>query len=153
MKNIYLTITFDKGLEISLRKKWFRDNMEKILKLVDIAGPVELSLLITDDIEIQKLNREHRNIDKATDVLSFQMSDQKTKDGFITPPDGIIHLGEIIISLETAKRDSIDQSISMEDELIFLMVHGALHLLGYDHNNNSDERIMRRKEKEIISAF
>jgi probable rRNA maturation factor len=144
-----INISKKSGYKIPLRITWFRKVEESIIKNVTLKNPVELDIFITDDANIQKLNKTHRNLDKPTDVLSFYMEEGKPGE-FVVPPDGFIHLGEIIISFETARRDSGKQDISIEDELTFLLIHGTLHLLGYDHEDPADGRVMRKKEDEIF---
>lgn len=99
----------------------------------------ELSILITDDREIRKLNRDFRFKDKATDVLSFPM-----EDDFL--------LGDVVISLDTAKRQAKEFNCTVKAELQRLLVHGLLHLLGYEHVGVSAAvcRRMQRKEKALL---
>lgn len=97
----------------------------------------EVELILTDDTEIQELNREYRGIDKATDVLSFPIEE--------TP---FMPLGTIVISRDKVEEKAQELGHSAEDELALLYLHGLLHLLGYDHE--VDEGQMRRKEAEII---
>ncbi len=103
----------------------------------------ELSILLVDDADIQNLNRQHRNIDTATDVLSFpQMED----DEFVSHM-----LGDVVISVETAKRQAAEHQFSLEQELVLLLIHGLLHLLGYDHERSpEDEKIMKEKTWELF---
>jgi probable rRNA maturation factor len=89
----------------------------------------ELSVLITDDPEIKKLNRYYRKRNRATDVLSFVQLGKKSKD-----PKEPLLLGDVVISAQTAKRQAKERKHSIEKELVFLLIHGILHLFGYDHN-------------------
>jgi probable rRNA maturation factor len=109
----------------------------------------EISLLITNDLEIKNLNSEYRNKDKATDVLSFPQ---------ISNTESLIDsssLGDIVISIDTAKKQALRYKCSLKKELTRLLVHGILHLLGYDHENvsKSEAQRMRRKEKKILSML
>lgn len=97
----------------------------------------ELSIALVDDDEMQELNRKYRNCNETTDVLSF--------------PLGEGQLGEIIISWPRVEEQARDYGHSLERELGFLLVHGILHLLGYDHQQEEGTRTMRRKEEEILS--
>lgn len=99
-----------------------------------------IELILCDDEYIKELNRAHRGIDKATDVLSFPLE-----------PMPHAPLGTIIISVDTAKRAASEFGHSLEEELQLLFIHGALHLLGYDHE--CDEGQMRQKESQIIAEF
>lgn len=113
----------------------------------------EISLLLVDDGAIQVLNRDYRGIDRPTDVLSFAMEDEREDmPEFFVPEDNNI-LGDIVISLETAQRQAEEYGHSLEREICFLMVHGMLHLLGYDHGEESGRREMRAKEERILGRL
>lgn len=105
-------------------------------------------VLITDAEEIQTLNRTYRNIDRVTDVLTFPAWEG---DAILCPPDG--YLGDIAICYERAVSQAKDYGHSLERELAFLAVHGALHLLGYDHMEPADERKMLQKQEEILTTM
>lgn len=107
---------------------------------------VELTLLFVTDLAIRRLNRAYRQKDKPTDVLSFP-TDEK---GFFRKIP-LKPLGDIVISVETAERQAKDKKHSFEKELKFLLIHGFLHLLGYDHEISREEEIrMQRKEREYM---
>ena len=95
--------------------------------------------------QMDKINKEYRNIDKTTDVISFALEDEK-RENFTK----IRLLGDIYISIDKAKEQAISYEHSLERELSFLAVHGLLHLLGYDHMTKEDEKIMFTKQKEIL---
>lgn len=111
----------------------------------------EVSILLTDDSTVQAMNREYRGQDKPTDVLSFAQRDRHPD---APPPPEIPAarklLGDVVISVETAKRQAAQQGIPLEEELALLTVHGILHLLGYDDNTEEGAEEMRRREKEIL---
>ena len=109
-------------------------------KIASSLTTKEVELLITNNSEIQKINLEYRQIDKATDVLSFPLEDI---------PMG--PLGSIVISYDYVKNLALELGHSEKDELCLLFIHGILHLLGYDHEVDSGE--MRDKEKEVIQSF
>jgi len=153
MSDFNISISFDADIDIPQKKTWFKNIIRRILKLMDINSPIEIGLFITDDKKIKALNKKHRKIDKPTDVLSFQMDENKGSEKFILPPDDINRMGEIIISIETAKRDAAKQKLTIEEELTFLLVHGVLHLAGYDHIIAEEGRVMRNKEDEVISLL
>lgn len=123
----------------SLRLK---NHAEKFLQALGRQDD-ELSILLVDDAEIKNLNRQHRNIDSATDVLSFpQMED----DEFISHM-----LGDVVISVETADRQAKEHHFSLEQELVLLLIHGLLHLLGFDHERSEEEeKIMKAKTWELF---
>lgn len=109
----------------------------------------EVSVSFVDDETIHRLNLEHRNIDRSTDVLSFPLGENGKYD--INHETGAYLLGDIVISLETACRQAEVYDHSLEREVGFLTVHSMLHLLGYDHEKSSlEERIMREKEEAIL---
>lgn len=109
----------------------------------------ELSVSFVNDEEILKLNSKYRNKHKATDVLSFPQLKKSAK----TPPPPT--LGDIVISLEYAQKSAKRYGIKLEAELLRLLIHGILHLLGYDHENVSDSKRqkMKRKEKKLYALF
>jgi probable rRNA maturation factor len=111
-----------------------------ILKILSVSGNKELCVAFVDDEEMRKLNADYRNINRTTDVLSFP------QDG---PDDSV--LGDVIISIDTAVRRSRQQNLSVEQVIHKLMIHGILHLLGYDHKKRNDAKAMREKESEILS--
>ena len=115
-------------------------------------GDYEVSVSFVNDEKIHKLNLEHRNIDRSTDVLSFPLgSDGEYDKNYET---GAYLLGDIVISLETACRQAEIYGHSLEREVGFLTVHSMLHLLGYDHEESSlKERIMREKEEAILTSL
>ena len=101
----------------------------------------EISLLITNDETIHLLNKEYRQKDKPTDVLSFPMEDE-------------VMLGDIVISLDTAKNQAQERDIGLEREIAFLFIHGLLHLLGYDHETSAeDEKEMFALQEEILKKL
>ena len=102
----------------------------------------ELSILITDDEEIRSLNRDYRSVDRSTDVLSFSQMDG---DG---PGIASQLLGDVVISWETAQRQSRELGHAVSDEMKRLLVHGVLHLLGYDHEGDEEAAIRMRKAEE-----
>lgn len=101
----------------------------------------EISLLITNDETIHLLNKEYRQKDKPTDVLSFPMEDE-------------VMLGDIVISLDTAKNQAQEREIGLDREIAFLFIHGLLHLLGYDHETSvEDEKEMFALQEEILKKL
>jgi len=109
----------------------------------------ELSVVLVDDQEIRQLNHDYLQRDKPTNVISFSM--REGEGGGLHPE----LLGDVVISTETAARDAADAGVSFESELLFLLLHGILHLLGYDHERGTAEeaRLMETKEREMIALF
>jgi len=133
---------------------WVRRTAKQALKAEGVAPPYEVGLLFTDSETVQRLNRDYRGVDEATDVLAFGMLPQKEDNSsFVLPPDGITHLGEVIISYPRAVEQAQEQGHSVDKELALLIIHGILHLLGYDHEKPEDEAKMRAREKELLEEI
>jgi len=127
------------------------DLIEKValecLKLENKGFNYEISVTFVDDEEIRELNKEYRDVDKATDVLSFPLEENE----FDLPGDTL--LGDIVISVETAKRQSEEYGHSLEREIAYLTAHSMFHLMGYDHMSEEEKLIMREKEKKVMKAL
>ena len=130
---------------------WVRRIAQTVLKAEGVAPPYEVSLVFTDSETVQQLNRDYRGVDEPTDVLAFYMLPQKGADSsFALPPDGVTRLGEVIISYPQAAEQAKEQGHSPERELALLVIHGILHLLGYDHEEPEEESKMRERERELL---
>jgi probable rRNA maturation factor len=130
---------------------WVRRIAQNVLKAEGVAHPYEVSMVFTDSETVQQLNRDYRGMDEPTDVLAFYMLLQAEGDeSFFLPPDDVTRLGEVIISYPQATEQAREQGNSPERELALLIVHGILHLLGYDHEEPEEEDEMRRREKELL---
>ncbi|MBX9668159.1 MAG: rRNA maturation RNase YbeY [Candidatus Obscuribacterales bacterium] len=112
----------------------------------EIEGRGEFSLVLVSDKKIRELNRLWRGFDKATDVLSFPMDTEPP------PADEPYELGEIIVSLDTAKQQAEDLGHGIDRELAFLIVHGMLHVLGFDHESKEEEKEMFGRQRKILQA-
>lgn len=117
-----------------------------------IKNDIEVSLTIVTNEEIKKLNKQYRNIDEPTDVLSFEMYDPYVEldDEFKQIP---IPIGDIIISIDKVEEQAKRYNHSFERELAFLTVHGFLHLLGYTHDDVEEEKIMFIRQEQILKEF
>jgi probable rRNA maturation factor len=130
---------------------WVRRIAQIVLKDERVAPPYEVSLVFTDSETVKQLNRDYRGVDETTDVLAFHMLPQKEADySFALPPDGVTRLGEVIISYPQAVEQAREQGHPPERELALLIIHGILHLLGYDHEEPEGEAEMRAREKELL---
>jgi len=107
----------------------------------------ELSIVLTNDDTIQRLNQEYRSVDRPTDVLSFAQSDGEPFPGE-TPI-----LGDIVISLDTARRQADERGHPLGHEVRILLVHGLLHLLGFDHEADEDRLVMAAEEESLLAAL
>ena len=119
-----------------------------------VTEPCELSVLVTSDAELHRLNRDFRGVDAATDVLSF--GDQSDQDGpvFVRPPDTPRYLGDLAISAERVAAQAAEYGHAPARELAFLTVHGTLHLLGYDHELSAeDDAAMRSRQDAVMNEL
>jgi probable rRNA maturation factor len=119
------------------------------LHLECVPAPAELSVLLADDVAVRELNRQYRHTDAATDVLSFS---QAEGEEFAIPDGETPHLGDVVISVDTARRQAAEYGIPLQDELAHLVVHGVLHLLGYDHQDADGEEVMRAHEDAVLGG-
>ena len=114
-----------------------------------------ITITFTNPENIQKINKEYRNIDKATDVLSFPMFEKKELENKIQEKD-FLHediLGDIVISIEKVKEQAKEYGHSFERELSYMLVHGFYHLMGYDHIEEEDKKEMRKKEEKVLEKL
>ena len=118
---------------------------QKVLAFLGLSD-VELSVVLCDDAFIHPLNRDYRGKDRPTDVLSF--SQREGEGAYSEDP----MLGDVIISLERAQVQAKEHGVSLQAEVSLLLVHGILHLLGFDHEEDSEAEEMEAKEKEILSV-
>jgi probable rRNA maturation factor len=112
---------------------------------VRVTGAAELSVVLTDDAEQKALNRDWRGIDKPTNVLSFPQIEP------FGPVSGI--LGDVILARQTLEREAVEQGVSFEDHFTHLMVHGFLHILGYDHMDDDEALVMEGLETQILASL
>lgn len=141
------------GLEEYVDIKWLESVAKKILVAQGVDSEVELSLVITNQEKIRQLNLSYLGRDEPTDVLAFSMLPEQSGETapFVVPPDGIKHLGEVIISYPQAVIQAEERQHSVKREIAILIIHGVLHLLGYEHDKPELEQKMRLKETEILS--
>ena len=125
---------------------------EKAAQILGLAKTTELSVLIVDNVYIRELNSLYRDKDEITDVLSFAMNELGEDEPDYDEQAEINILGDIVISLEQALLQSEEYGHSLERELGYLLTHGLLHLLGYDHGNEDELNAMRELEEKIMSA-
>ena len=135
--------------------KFYDENYEKLIHTVLIKGAelqkvpeeAEISVLICDADTIHELNRDYRNVDAPTDVLSFALN-----EGEEDIPEEETELGDIVINLDRAIQQAKEFGHSTEREVAYLSVHGFLHILGYDHYDPEEKKAMRKAEEDILSA-
>lgn len=152
---ILLTKNFTKQ---RLNQKYLSEIAEKTLEIVKFKKPVEISLVITGGKRIRTLNKKYRGIDKVTDVLSFG-NDAVNKTAknkavkFVDSPDDIVCLGEIFICYPQTVKQAKQKKHSAKKELTILLIHGILHLLGYEHKEDYEKSEMKIKEVEILEKL
>lgn len=141
-----------KGLkDYSLKRAWLKETVLAVLSAEKAVGPLEIDCLVTDDSTMRNLNRKYRGIDEATDVLSFALDETGPNDTvFPGPPGPPSKMGILVISYPTALAQAAQNRVPVEQELRLLLIHGTLHILGYDHVGRADAQAMRRKEREIL---
>jgi probable rRNA maturation factor len=147
-------IHVDHEFRASVDRRQAERTIRQILRDEGVTSPYEVSLVVTDSETVQRLNRDYRGIDEPTDVLAFHMLPQKGSDSsFTLPPDGVIRLGEVVVSYPQAAAQAKEQRHSPEEELALLVIHGILHLMGYDHEGPEEEHKMRKREKELLERY
>lgn len=129
---------------------YIENYIKKVLELEEVESdkPLYLSLLLTNNQNIQVINRDFRDKNTPTDVISFAY--HETEDFNIGPYDT---LGDIIISLERVEEQAVEYNHSFKREFYYVLTHGILHILGYDHIEEEDKKIMREREEAILSTF
>ena len=144
-----MDVLFENNTKEEVNYKLIENVISDALKYEGVSDNTEISVTIVDNEEIRKINNKFRNIDRATDVLSFPLIDFDNED---LPNDGSkIYLGDIIISIERAKEQANEYGHSLDREVGFLTAHSMLHLLGYDHMVPEEEKVMFAKQEEILS--
>lgn len=144
--NLLIVNNTSEDLDLDLITSRAEKTIREVLNVEKIEDNVEVSLSIVDKDEIHILNRDYRDVDRPTDVLSFPMDEK----GFDQEGNPILLLGDIVICLDVAKEQAEDFGHSLEREMMYLICHSTLHLLGYDHIDEADKSKMRTKEKEIM---
>ena len=150
---IYFSVGTDKYPITYKMKMLVRASVLATLAYEGYEPECELSVTFTDNEGIRAVNKQYRNIDKETDVLSFPLTDFEGGD---EPPadEPTVSLGDIVISLEKAEAQAEEFGHSIEREVAFLSVHSTLHLLGYDHElSEEDDADMRRRQREILESM
>lgn len=136
-------------------EKLIKDVIENCFGYEGFTVSSEVSILLVDNDKIREINREQREIDRPTDVLSFPMvtfseGRMAAEEGDYDLDGNLLLLGDIVISLEMAKAQAEEYGHTFERELAFLTTHGIFHLLGYDHENEADEKRMMDKQEAVL---
>ncbi len=128
----------------------FDESIKITFDTLKVSKDYDLSVSFINDTTIKTMNRDYRNIDKATDVISFAMLDSLDE---VNHDESGLDLGDIFISVETAAKQAKNLNQSLNREILFLFIHGLLHLLGYDHQNLEEEAAMFSLQEEIIDEI
>lgn len=141
----------------SQKKRELKKRIKLILNTLNLSRNTEVCITFLDDDAMRKLNETYRGMKRTTDVLSFPQKNERDSIGLnaAIAKDNLENplLGDIVISIDTAKRHARFYRNSLEKEVRKLIVHGILHLLGYDHKKKNDALMMRKKEKELLSLM
>ena len=150
MRNIGIFVEGDISLPYNnTGKKFFTATAEKIFNIIDIDN-ISVNIILTDNKFIQSINKDYRKKNRPTDVISFAYRD----DLFPSLNGKIEELGDIYISLEKASEQASDYGVSLKDELKRLLIHGILHLIGYDHEiSDEEEKKMSGMEERIFNSI
>jgi probable rRNA maturation factor len=122
-------------------------------ELATTPATIEISLRLTSDAEVHGLNRQYRGKDKPTNVLSFPMVQADLIQTLANTDDGEVLLGDIVLAFETCAREASERGVALEDHATHLIVHGVLHLLGYDHMNDAEAEAMEAIERDLMAAL
>ncbi len=147
MSRYAVTLQHDIELPDSVTSTWLRNVARQALRHQDQPTGSQVTIVLTDDATMGKLNADYRRVDAPTDVLAFASSEGEP---FVLPEGARRHLGDVVISLETAERQASERHHPVEHELALLIVHGCLHLLGYDHATSKEKDRMWCVQRNIM---
>jgi probable rRNA maturation factor len=153
LKAVEINILVDEGVEAGVEPAWLEDVAQRVLAAEKATAKTEVGIVVTGQEMVQQLNRNYRGQDEPTDVLAFSARDEADGSRFILAPDGLSHLGEVIISYPQAAIQAEEHGHSLKKELTILLIHGLLHLLGYEHEEADAERKMQAREKELLKLI
>ena len=146
-----INVLIDKEYKKRVKSTWLKSLARQIQTAENVSVKSEMSLLMTGDEQIRELNLKYLEEDRPTDVLSFPLNEQlDAAPVFLNISDGKVHLGDIMISYPTAARQAEEHHHSVEREITILLIHGILHLLGYDHDIPAHKQVMNEREKVIL---
>ena len=148
-----INILVDEGVEAGVGPSWLEEIAQRVLAAEKASAKTEVGIVVTGQEMVQQLNRSYRGKDEPTDVLAFSTRDEADGSRFIFAPDGLLHLGEVIISYPQAAVQAEEHGHLLKRELSILLIHGLLHLLGYDHEESEARRKMRSREKELLGLI
>ena len=147
-----INVLVDEHFKANLEASWLEGIARRVLEAQGVGAQAELGLFIATQERVKQLNRDYLGRDEPTDVLAFSAGEgvEAELPPFVPPPDGVSHLGEVIISYPQAVMQAEEHRHSVEKEIAILIIHGVLHLLGYEHDKPELERQMRDREAELL---
>ena len=149
-----INILIDKEYKNKIKSAWLKNIARLVQKAENVCEKSEMGLVITGDEEIHQLNLKYLDEDRPTDVLSFPLNEQSTAvPVFVKVPDGKLHLGDIVISYPQASKQAAEHRHPVNREIEILLIHGILHLLGYDHDVPKRKSVMRHRESAILKII
>ena len=150
-----IEVNYNAISELPNEEKLIKEVVSRVLEEEKVLPEVDVYITLTNNEEIHKLNKEYRDVDRPTDVLSFPMYERDEIAGLKNDTDDEIEkiLGDIIVSIEKVREQAEEYGHSFERELAYLVTHGMLHLLGYDHMIEEEKAVMRKREEEILETL
>ena len=143
-----ITVRADRAYRRYIEPRRLKEAAQKTLAYENVSGRVELTIAITGDDQIQALNHQYRSVDSPTDVLAFGQATAEAR--FVAIPGAPAYLGDVIISYPRADMQASSGGHSVMDELLLLVVHGVLHLLGHDHATRGQKRKMWAAQENVL---
>ena len=150
-----IEVNYNAISELPNEEKLIKEVVSRVLEEEKVLPEVDVYITLTNNEEIHKINKEYRDVDRPTDVLSFPMYERDEIAGLKNDTDDEIEkiLGDIIVSIEKVREQADEYGHSFERELAYLVTHGMLHLLGYDHMIEEEKAVMRKREEEILETL
>lgn len=150
-----IEVNYNAISELPNEEKLIKEVVSRVLEEEKVLPEVDVYITLTNNEEIHKINKEYRDVDRSTDVLSFPMYERDEIAGLKNDTNDEIEkiLGDIIVSIEKVREQAEEYGHSFERELAYLVTHGMLHLLGYDHMIEEEKAVMRKREEEILETL
>lgn len=150
-----IEVNYNAISELPNEEKLIKEVVSRVLEEEKVLPEVDVYITLTNNEEIHKINKEYRDVDRPTDVLSFPMYERDEIADLKNNTDDEIEkiLGDIIVSIEKVREQAEEYGHSFERELAYLVTHGMLHLLGYDHMIEEEKAVMRKREEEILETL
>lgn len=150
-----IEVNYNAISELPNEEKLIKEVVSRVLEEEKVLPEVDVYITLTNNEEIHKINKEYRDVDRPTDVLSFPMYERDEIAGLKNDTNDEIEkiLGDIIVSIEKVREQAKEYGHSFERELAYLVTHGMLHLLGYDHMIEEEKAVMRKREEEILETL